>query len=62
MERISAQQAHQDMDSNNAMLVCGYADEQKFQQYHLERALSLDEFEAQVDAMPTDREVIFYCA
>jgi hypothetical protein len=62
MERISPQQAQQDMENNNAMLVCGYDDEQKFQKYHLERALSLDEFEAQIDAMPKDQEVIFYCA
>jgi uncharacterized protein (TIGR02284 family) len=61
--RISPQEAKRKLETDNtAMLVCAYDSDEKFQQYHLEGAVSLSEFESQVDAMPKDRELIFYCA
>jgi rhodanese-related sulfurtransferase len=48
--------------SGGAMLVCGYDSEEKFRDNHLEGALSLDEFESQVDSLPREREIVFYCA
>jgi len=62
VKRISPQQARQHVESGDALLVCGYDSDEKFQQYHLERAISFDEFESQADAIPKDREIIFYCA
>jgi rhodanese-related sulfurtransferase len=63
VERISPQQAHQRLEFNNeAMLVCAYDSDEKFHENHLEGAISLAEFEAQVGSIPKDREIIFYCA
>jgi rhodanese-related sulfurtransferase len=61
-ERISAQQARQHLASGNAMLVCGYDSEEKFQENHIEGAIRLSEFQSQASSIPKNREIIFYCA
>lgn len=58
--RISAEAAHQHMVDKDALLVCAYDDPKKFEQNHLAGAISLDDFRAQADSLPKDREVIFY--
>lgn len=63
VDRITPQEARHQLDSNRgAMLVCSYDDEEKFRQHHLEGAIPLQEFEAQVESVPRNREIIFYCA
>lgn len=63
VERISPPEARQHMKAApSAMLVCAYDDPEKFDQYHLEGAISLNEFETLEDGIPRDREIIFYCA
>jgi rhodanese-related sulfurtransferase len=63
VERISPEEAHEHLESGRGtLLVCAYDDQDKFEQNHLEGALSLDEFESQADSLPGDREIIFYCA
>lgn len=59
-QRIGPQQARQDMQGG-ALLVCAYDSQEKFEQNHLEGAISLDEFHAMSDSLPKDREIIFYC-
>jgi rhodanese-related sulfurtransferase len=61
-QRISARQAHDQAANAGALLVSAYDSQQKFEQNHLEGAISLDEFRSQVDSIPKDREIIFYCA
>ncbi|MBW3543836.1 MAG: rhodanese-like domain-containing protein [Planctomycetes bacterium] len=61
-ERIGPQEAHKDMQSKDALLVCAYDEPEKFEKNHLEGAMSLAEFESRADALEKDREVIFYCA
>jgi hypothetical protein len=62
-ERISPETAHKHLESDrDAMLVCAYEDNKKFEQNHLEGAFSLGEFASQADSLPRDREIIFYCA
>ena len=60
--RISPDEAHDHLESGNAMLVCAYDSEEKFRQNHLEGAISLDEFRHEDDTLPQNYEVIFYCA
>jgi rhodanese-related sulfurtransferase len=60
-ERISAQEAKQDMESG-APLVCGYDSHEKFEQHHLEGAMSLEEFQSREGSFSRDHEIIFYCA
>jgi len=63
VERIGPMQARQHLSTDpEAMLVCAYDSQDKFEQNHLEGAISLDEFESQADMIMKDREIIFYCA
>jgi rhodanese-related sulfurtransferase len=61
VERISPQQAKRDMESGTP-LVCGYDSPEKFEQNHLEGAMSLDEFQSREGSLSPDQEIIFYCA
>ena len=58
-ERIAPREARQRMQSG-ALLVCAYDSDDKFQQYHLEGAMSLNEFRSRAGSIPKDREIIFY--
>jgi rhodanese-related sulfurtransferase len=60
--RISAEEAHRQLERGDALLVCAYDDPHKFAQYHLEGALSLPEFKAREGSLSPSHEIIFYCA
>ncbi|HUG90459.1 MAG TPA: hypothetical protein VML55_06480 [Planctomycetaceae bacterium] len=62
--RISAQEtrAHMESDQHDTLLVCAYDSPAKSEENHLEGAISLQEFESQVDELDRDREIVFYCA
>jgi len=61
-ERISAEEAHELLDSDSAVLVCAYDDDEKCRKYRLEGSITLNEFKSRERTLPRDREVIFYCA
>ncbi|MCC6906388.1 MAG: hypothetical protein IT430_00475 [Phycisphaerales bacterium] len=61
-ERIDVEQARQDVQSGQALLVCGYEEPEKFENNHLQGAISLQDFESQRDSVPKEQEIIFYCA
>ncbi len=61
-ERISAEQAHADVTSGKALLVCGYDSDEKFREHHLPEAISMAEFRKRVDSLPKNQEIIFYCS
>ena len=63
VQRIRPQEAYAHLTADaNTRLVCAYDSEEKFQQNHLEGAIPLEEFLSQIDLIPRDREIIFYCA
>jgi hypothetical protein len=59
---ISAEEAHGKMTSDNALLVCAYADVEACRKVNLEGSINLAQFESRLPGMPLDREIIFYCA
>ncbi len=60
--RISPEEARQKTLSGEALLVCAYnSSGDKFEKYHLEGAISLQEFKTMVDGLQKDQEIIFYC-
>lgn len=61
-QRIPPREAHEHLESDRATLVCAYDSDEKFEQNHLEGAISLDEFRSRMDTIPKEREIIFYCA
>ena len=42
------------------LLVCAYEDDAKFDENHLESAISLSAFEARLDSIPKDSTIVFY--
>ena len=60
--RISSHEARQKTSSGGALLVCAYDDDDKFQNNHLEEAISFSEFKSKLPSFGTDQEIIFYCA
>ena len=62
VERVSAEKARTAVESDRALLVCAYDSDEKFRQYHIPEAISLEEFRAREATIPKEREIIFYCA
>jgi hypothetical protein len=59
-DRIPPEEAFEQMENGEALLVCAYADEEKCRAAHIENALTLQDLERL--APPRDRALIFYCA
>ncbi len=59
---IDVHQAYRKCLAGNATLVCAYDSEEKFRSMRLAGALSYQEFLAQRQTIPWNREIIFYCA
>lgn len=50
------------VQSGEALLICAYDDDEKFKTLHLEKALSLRQFQELKPSIPKDKELVFYCA
>ncbi|GAB4350478.1 MAG: hypothetical protein Kow0099_34050 [Candidatus Abyssubacteria bacterium] len=59
--RVTPQEAKPRVESGEALLVCGYEDEQKCMNIRLKGALTLGELGAKLASIPKDKEIIFYC-
>lgn len=59
---MSADDAYKKLKAGRALLVCAYAEEEKFKRFHLAGAISLQDFEARHSKTAKRREIIFYCA
>ena len=62
VKRLAPAEARALLRSGQAMLVCAYNSQDKFEEYHLPGAISLQDFESQEDSIPKNRHIIFYCA
>ena len=60
--RIGVDEAHRDVASGAALLVCGYADEAKCRKIPLEGSVTLRELESRAPTLPKSQEIIFFCA
>jgi hypothetical protein len=60
IERISAEQTHAKVKSNQALLVCGYEDDAKCRMLNLEGSISFSNFKSRVGSLPKSQEIIFY--
>lgn len=61
-ERISAPDVRERVVNGSALLVCAYDDDDKFKEYHLGGAISLDDFKLKTRAIEKNQEIFFYCA
>ena len=62
VERISVPDTRRKVQSDQALLVCAYADEAKFRRVKLEGAIPSGAFQARLANPPKTHEIIFYCA
>ena len=62
IERISVEEAHRKVRTNQALLVCAYEDEAKCRAVNLGGSISLTDFQTKAASLPKDREIIFFCA
>lgn len=59
---ISADDAYKKIKTGRALLVCAYAEEEKFKKFNLAGAISLKDLQSRLAAIAKKREIIFYCA
>jgi hypothetical protein len=57
---VSAQEVHSKVQSGQALLVCAYESDAKFQQTALDGAIPFSEFERRKDSLARDYELVFY--
>jgi hypothetical protein len=64
VRRVTPEEAHQRVESGQALLVCAYEDEARCRQLHIGDALTMEELRRLLerDQKARDRELIFYCA
>jgi len=60
--RIAPNDAHSKVQAGQALLVCAYGDDARYQSLKLEGSISLNELEKKLPSLPRDQELIFYCA
>ena len=60
--RISPQSAREKTTSGQALLICAYDNDKKFNANHLEGAISFSDFRTRLSSLPKDQKIIFYCA
>lgn len=62
VNRVSAKDIREEVQSGSALLVCAYDDDNKFQRNNLEGAIPLSEFKVRVLDLRKDKKIVFYCA
>lgn len=59
---VSADDAYKKIKTGKALLVCAYAEDEKFQKFNLTGAIPLKDLESRLPKMAKNSEIIFYCA
>jgi hypothetical protein len=60
--RISPEDAHERLESGEALLVCAYPDEEMCRTMNLQGSISLRDFESMISSQSKAQEIVFYCA
>jgi len=61
--RMSPESVRRRMESDDRpLLVCGYDNDRKCQENAIGGAITYNQFVNQLDQIPKEREIIFYCA
>lgn len=58
--RVSPEEIYPKVKNGEALLVCAYDDARKFEAYHLDRAMSLNEFRQRLSSLSPEQEIVFY--
>jgi hypothetical protein len=57
---VSPGEIYQKVEDGKVLLVCGYEDDARFNQLHLEGGISYSEFEKKLPSLSKDQEIVFY--
>jgi hypothetical protein len=60
--RLSAEETRRRVSEDSALLVCAYEDDEKFEDNHLQGAISFNIFKSRLPELAKDQAIIFYCA
>jgi hypothetical protein len=60
IQRISVQEAHAKTKENQALLVCAYEDEAKYERLNLDGSISFASLQSRSASLPKTQEIIFY--
>lgn len=60
--RITPEETRRRVQAGQALLVCGYDSDEKFQMLRLEGAIPLSEFQTRLPKLARTQEIVFYCA
>ncbi len=60
--RISAEEAYKAVKFSDAIFVCAYESDDKYERYKIEDAIPFSKFKSLLPNIPKTREIIFYCA
>jgi len=59
--RVPPRETYNKIKADQALLVCGYESDARFEKYRLEGAISFNDFKARFPSLPVEQEVVFYC-
>ena len=59
--RVRPEEIRARVQSGEALLVCAYDDDEKFKTMHLEKGISLRQFNELQPSLPKSKEIVFYC-
>lgn len=50
------------ISGSKTLLVCGYDSDEQFREMELEGSISWNTFQSRLSSLPSDQEIVFYCA
>ncbi len=60
--RIDAEEVYAKVKAENALLVCAYESDEKYEKYKLDGSIPFSKFKAMLPSLPKTQEIIFFCA
>jgi hypothetical protein len=60
--KISAEEVYQKLKSSDAILVCAYDSDEKYERFRIENSIPFSQFKSMLPSLPKAQEIIFYCA
>jgi hypothetical protein len=60
IERVSPEEAREKVQSDSALLVCAYHDDEKYRNMRLDGSIAHSQFNSGISGIAKDREIIFY--
>ena len=60
--RINAEEVYAKVKTDNALLVCAYESDEKYEKFKIEGSIPFSKFKGMLSSIPKTQEIIFFCA